>query len=285
MLPYYFRHYDAITDRYFIFDDASTDASLDILAKHPKVEIDRFYKQPESFVEGAHEFNNNIWKKSRNKADWVIICNIDEHLYHPDLLVYLKQCRDEGITVIPAEGYQMISDSFPDADGRLCDLVTRGMPYKKMSKLCIFNPDAIEEINYEHGRHHADPTGRVVYPQRKDLKLLHYKYPELDYLITRFAELSTGLRRIDLEKGWGSRYLLERKKIEQSFQDVWVASFEVPFADVGSEVKAMGKIEQLRYQALLKIAGKWRLLKGRYQTLRKLAEQWHLLKRMLMGKK
>lgn len=268
MLPYYFRHYDAIADRFFIFDDASTDASLDILAKHPKVEIDRFYKQPDSFVEGARVFNNNIWKRSRNKADWVIICNMDEHLYHPDLPGYLKQCRDEGITVIPAEGYQMISDSFPDADGRLCDLVTRGMPYKKMSKFCIFNPDAIEEINYKHGRHYADPIGRVVYPQRKDLKLLHYKYLGLDYLITRFAELSTGLRRIDLEKGWGSRYLSKQEEVEQSFRDVWAASFEVPLSAVGSKVKAMGKIERLRYQ-----------------TLRKLAEQWRLLKRAVMGKK
>lgn len=268
MLPYYFRNYDAIADRYFIFDDASTDASLDILAKHPKVEIHRFDKQPDSFVGSAHVFNNNIWKKSRNMADWVIICNMDEQLYHPDLLGYLKQCRDEGITVIPAEGYQMISDSFPDSDQRLCDLITRGMRYKKMNKFCIFNPDAIEEINYKHGRHYANPVGRVVYPQKRELKLLHYKYLGLDYLITRFAELSSGLRRIDLEKGWGSRYLSERKKIEESFRDVWTASFELPLSAVGSKVKAMGRIEHFCYQ-----------------TLRKLAEQWRLIKRAVVGKK
>jgi hypothetical protein len=108
----------------------------------------------------------------------------------------------------------------------------------------------------------------VVNPQRRDLKLLHYKYLGLDYLITRFAELSTGLRRIDLEKGWGARYLSERKAIEQSFQDVWAASSEVPLADVGSSVKAMGKIQHLGYQ-----------------TLRKLAERWRLFKRFMMGKK
>lgn len=268
LLPYYFRHYDAIADRYFIFDDASTDASLDILAKHPKVEIDRFYKQPESFVASAHVFNNNIWKRSRNKADWVIICNMDEQLYHPDLLNYLKQCRDAGVTVIPAAGYQMISDSFPNSDGRLCDLITVGMPYKKMSKFCIFNPNAIEEINYKHGRHYANPIGRVAYPQRRDLKLLHFKYLGLDYLITRFAELSTGLRRVDLEKGWGARYLSERKTIEKSFRDVRAASSEVPLFAVGSNVKAMGRIKHLRYQ-----------------TLRKLAERWRLFKRVLMGRK
>jgi Glycosyl transferase family 2 len=268
ILPYYFRHYDAIADRFFIFDDASTDASLDILAKHPKVEIDRFYKQPESFVASAHVFNNNIWKKSRNKADWVILCNMDEHLYHPDLLNYLKQCLDAGITAIPAEGFQMISDSFPDSDERLCDLIAFGMRYKKMNKLCIFNPDAIDEVNYKHGRHYANPIGRVVYPQKRDLKLLHYKYLGLDYLITRWAELSTGLRRIDLEKGWGSRYLSEREKIEQSFQDVWTSSIEIPVSPIRSKVKAMGRIEHLRYQAF-----------------RKLQERWRLIKRAVMGKK
>lgn len=285
ILPYYFRHYDAIADRYFIFDDASTDASLDILAKHPKVEIDRFYKQPESFVASAHVFNNNIWKKSRGKADWVIICNMDEHLHHPDLLNYLQQCKDAGITAIPAEGYQMISETFPDSDKRLCDLITFGMRYKKMNKLSIFNPNAIEEINYKHGRHYANPVGRVVFPQRGDLKLLHFKYLELDYLITRFAELSTGLRRIDLENRWGIRYLSERKKIEQSFQDVWNASSEIPISAIRSKVKAKGRIEHLCYQSLRKLAEHWRLLKRSHQSLRKLAEYWHLFKRTLMGKK
>src|SRR5690242_2946962 len=35
MLPYFFRHYDSFVDRYIIFDDGSTDRSLDILRRHP----------------------------------------------------------------------------------------------------------------------------------------------------------------------------------------------------------------------------------------------------------
>ena len=195
MLPYYFRNYNSIADRFFIFDDASTDASLEILAKHPKVEIDRFHKQTDSLV---------------------AICSMDEHLYHPDLLGYLKQCQKAGITAIsPAEGYQMVSDSFPDSDEPLCDQITRGMRFKKMDKFCIFNPDAIEETNFIPGRHKANPSGRVVFPKKRDLKLLHYKYLGLDYLVTRYAELRTGLSRVDLEKRWGRQYLLDQEKIEK----------------------------------------------------------------------
>ncbi len=258
MLSYYFQHYNSIADHFYIFDDASTDASLEILGKYPKVEIDRFHKQPDSLVASAAKFNDNIWKRSRNKADWVIICSMDEHLYHPDLLNYLKQCQEAGITAIPAEGYQMVSDSFPESDKRLCDLITCGMRYKKMDKLCIFNPDAIEETNFIPGRHKANPSGCVVFPKKQDLKLLHYKYLGLDYLITRYAELRTGLCRIDLEKRWGHQYLLDRKKIEKDFFSVCAASSEISFSAITPNVIAMGRFEYLFRKTIKNIKQNWR---------------------------
>lgn len=261
MLPYYLRHYDAIADRFFIFDDASTDASLDILAQHPNVEIDHFHKQSDSLVGSANVFNDSIWKQSRNKADWVILCSMDEHLYHPNLPGYLKQCQEAGVTAIPAEGYQMFADSFLDADGRLCDLITRGMRYKKMDKLCIFNPDAIEETNFVPGRHKANPTGRVVFPKKRDLKLLHYKYLGLDYLVKRYAELRTGLSQKDIEKKWGHQYLLDKERIEKEFLAVQVASSEIPLSAVSLQVKAMGGGEFQLRKMLRKYGELWRSLK------------------------
>lgn len=268
MLPYYFRHYNSIADRFFIFDDASTDASLEILAKQPKVEIDRFHKQTDSLVGSAAMFNDNIWKRSRKKADWVIICSMDEHLYHPDLLGYLKQCQKAGITAIPpAEGYQMVSDSFPDSDERLCDLITRGMRFKKMDKFCIFNPDAIEETNFIPGRHKANPSGRVVFPKKRDLKLLHYKYLGLDYLITRYAELRTGLSRVDLEKRWGHQYLLDREKIEKEFLAVREASSEISLSAVTPKVSPMGNFEYQLRETLRNFKERWRAsIKSRKQN-------------------
>jgi hypothetical protein len=261
MLPYYFQHYNSIADRFFIFDDASTDTSLEILAKHPKVEIDRFHKQTDSLVASAAMFNDNIWKRSRKKADWVIICSMDEHLYHPDLLGYLKQCQEAGITaILPAEGYQMVSDSFPDSDERLCDLITRGMRFKKMDKFCIFNPDAIEETHFIPGRHKANPSGRVVFPKKRDLKLLHYKYLGLDYLVPRYAELRTGLSCVDLEKRWGRQYLLDQEKIEKDFLAVRAASSEISLSTATPEVRPMGNFEYQFRKTLRNSKERWRAL-------------------------
>ena len=42
-----------------------------------------------------------------------------------------------------------------------------------MDKPQIFNPNAIQEINFTPGRHNAYPTGNVVKPQENEVLLLH----------------------------------------------------------------------------------------------------------------
>ena len=103
VLPFFFRHYDSLIQRYVIFDDGSTDGSLDLLRAHPRVEIRRFaWTHPDSFVLSELAHYDQCWKESRGQADWVIVTDVDEHLYHPRLAEYLQSCREQGVTVVPA---------------------------------------------------------------------------------------------------------------------------------------------------------------------------------------
>ncbi len=95
MLPYFFRHYDPIVDRYFIADNGSTDRSRELLAANRKVALGEFRIPGNSFVEAATDHYNHCWKQSRGSADWVIVVNIDEHVYHQDLRSYLQACTEE----------------------------------------------------------------------------------------------------------------------------------------------------------------------------------------------
>ena len=58
-----------------------------------------------------------------------------------------------GITIVPALGYQMVSEEFPRPDALLCETCSHGAPWDIYSKLTFFNPDAITETNYGVGRH------------------------------------------------------------------------------------------------------------------------------------
>ena len=200
MLPFFFQHYDTIVDRYFIFDNHSTDDSKTLLENHPRVTLGQFDVEGRSFVQAAQQFNNNCWKSSRGCADWVIVCNIDEHLYHTNLLQYLNRCRRRGISLIRPKGYEMVSSRFPIGSQPLHEQVRRGM---HMNKPQLFAPDSIDEINFAPGRHTATPQGHVQSPILKQVKLLHYKYLGLAYMSGRLSELRAGLREGDIEKNWG----------------------------------------------------------------------------------
>jgi hypothetical protein len=208
MLPHFFRHYDEFVDQYFISDHASTDKSLSILANHPKVQIGKFHVEGDSFVQAATDHYNHCWKVSRGAADWVIICNIDEHLYHPkNLKTYLNRCLEGKISLITPKGYQMYADSFPsDSERKLCESIGDGSRCQLFDKPQIFNPNDIDEIHFTPGRHGCIPTGKVVSPYFTSVKLLHFKYLGLEYLLSREKELLGGLRTLDIKKQWGVQY-------------------------------------------------------------------------------
>ena len=207
MLEYFFRYYDPVVDKYIFFDDGSTDATLEILSKHPKAEIRSLPRlEVDSYVLAAKEIHDNCWKESRGKADWVIITAIDEFLYTSNLRSYLSDCKAKKITAIPALGFQMISRTLPVAGENLIKTVTRGCPFAPINKLSIFDPDKIQETNYHVGRHVAEPIGEVKYPDKDILFNLHYKCLSFEDTFKRHNDLQNKLGTVDKQNQWGIHY-------------------------------------------------------------------------------
>ena len=162
---------------------------------------------------------NNAWKKSRGKADWVIVVDTDEFLYHPDLAGCLKSYRQKGITISTPVGYDMISDTFPKTEGMIYDEVKFGIQYNTFDKMCIFDPNAIFEINYALGCHKADPRGVLNFDINRELKLLHFNLMGLDYLLERFASRKARLSEYQIKHGFGVHFLLPKDEIINWFNE------------------------------------------------------------------
>lgn len=227
MLPYFFRHYDALVDRYFMFDDGSTDDTLSILRGHAEVELAPFVRShPNSFALSEQSFSNECWKRSRGIADWVIVTDVDEHLFHPEGRAYLARCAEQDVSIIPALGFQMVSATRPQGKETLSESRTYGAPWERMMKTSIFDPDQITEINFSPGRHRAAPTGCVRLPATDEMLLLHYKYMGFDETHERHKLLGTGLGSEDVEQGWGHKYAWSADQLKADWHEVWVKAVD-----------------------------------------------------------
>jgi hypothetical protein len=132
------------------------------------------------------------------------------------------------VTVIPALGFQMVSDSFPNAPSKsLFDFCSRGAPDRSYSKVSVFDPREIHETNFALGRHRASFEGRVLAPASDELLLFHFHYLGMARVAARHKLYLTRQRSNDIKYGWGAQYTWSdaelRKqwaKIEQSAIDI-----------------------------------------------------------------
>src|SRR5574343_401098 len=82
LIPYFIRHYQQFADIIF-YESDSTDGSPDI-AKRLGAKVLPLPTGNEVNELVFLQMKNNCWKDS--KADWVIIVDTDEFIYHPNIV-------------------------------------------------------------------------------------------------------------------------------------------------------------------------------------------------------
>ncbi len=160
-------HYQKFCSKITVFDNHSTDTTF-ARSIRKGAEAKTFGTPGVLNDQDYLTVKNNAWKGS--DADWVIVVDDDEILYHPNLIEELQFAKDSGATIIRPKGFGIFSNEMPVNEWT--ELMS-GVPDENYSKLCVFNPKAIQEIGYIYGCHQAKPVGRVRLVEK--LYLLHYR--------------------------------------------------------------------------------------------------------------
>jgi glycosyltransferase involved in cell wall biosynthesis len=189
-MKYFMRWYDTVADKIFVMDDNSDDGTRDIVASYPKATL---LPCPES---GFDEYKKtaslqNEYKKHSRDADWVITCDCDEFIYHPNLRDFLYEKKKVGYRAIKPRGVFFGSKEIPDTDGQLFD----AMPYKwynmHYDKPILFDPKL--DVKFGAGCHDATFSDGVM-PGRCRVWLYHCCYLSkqwiLDHLELRISRMT-----------------------------------------------------------------------------------------------
>ena len=203
ILPHFLSHY-AYAEKIFIYDNGSTDRSLEIMAKDPRVSVEHF--ETGNYIDdpAIEKIKNEAWKNSRGIADYVIACDMDEFLYHPNMMQALKHIKSLGVSILKPRGYNMVGDRVPRLDEDIKAVITGGFRGYKYDKCILFDPNKLDEINFSIGCHACEPVGEIKYYRDPGWLLLHYKYLSEEYIINRTRILGT--RRSDSDRIKHSAY-------------------------------------------------------------------------------
>ena len=217
-------------ERIVVYDNHSTDNSVELLRKDSRTEI-RYFDTKDQIRDDIYlKIKNNCWKEARGDADWVIIIDFDEILtYFPDMDLDLSHAGDN--TIIKPYGYNMISFDAPlYTSDHPWKWSQKGTYHEPAEKLCCFRPDEIIEINYAVGAHSANPTGNVRIYRSPEYKLLHYKAWNFDLYMKKAEYCRTRLSALNKKMGWGFQYL----NTEEQNRNMYMAGMTLakPITDI-----------------------------------------------------
>ncbi len=216
LMPHFLKHYTSFCESVFVYDNFSTDKTIDICSKYENVEVFNYGTNNQIRDDIYLKLKNEVWKKSKGKADFVIVCDVDEFVYHPSLISILQHAYSEQVSVIRCEGYNMFTKVLPLESNILFKDFQYGTREKNFDKALIFNPNLIDEINYDFGAHNCCPVGKVRY-NNFSIALLHYKFITLGYLINRYKLFESRLSSYNKKLKLGYHYSHSRFKITREF--------------------------------------------------------------------
>ena len=208
LMPYLLRHYTLFSD-VVILENNSTDRTVEIAEGFPRTKVLRLKTDDVKDNQWIVDIKNSIYKDS--KADYVIVVDADEFVYHEDILSILQIAKSNGADIVLTNWYEMCSPFLPSGQGQIYDEIKTG--HLGAGKVNIFSPKI--DINYEVGCHKSHPNTDKCF--HSSIKTLHYRNISLDWVLKRNERDRVRLSNRNIENGWSYQYNYPEVKVIDNF--------------------------------------------------------------------
>ena len=173
IIPFVIPYWRRIADHVVVFDNFSTDKSIELLSQHDWIEIRYFETEGQNDLY-QKQLKEQAYLEYKNKYDIIIISDMDEVFYFNDFKALEGQMIDGGYNILATPIYSLCEDFKPQpAEGKLLhqqchkfykQRMNHMQGFEDISKLSIFNTKITDRVDMSYGQHYVQtfPNMRIM---------------------------------------------------------------------------------------------------------------------------
>lgn len=220
-----------------VYDNGSTDGSIEYLQQYDWIEVRHFETKGQNDLV-QRDIKSNAWKESKGKADFVIVCDMDEMLYSKNINEVLQQMKDGGYNVLGNPWYALCYDERPEYDPNKL-LHQQGHKFYKqhinhhprwghLGKFMLFDPNLITDMGYSVGCHIANPQPYLKLFETDKVFALHInKGLSEDYFVQRRKKMANNLSVVNKRSGMCFEYWKAEEESRNEYRKYQEQSVDV----------------------------------------------------------
>ena len=218
ILPFAVDYWRKYASHVTVYDNGSTDGSIQYLqAQGDWITVGHMETGGEINDTILLNMKNDSWKQARGRADMIVVCDMDEMLLAPDIMHSLNTMRRVGGTICRPLWYDLVSDEPPVWSGQPLHQI-RPLAAKTFPKAILFDPNAIEEINYTPGAHDCKPTGNVRW-FAGDIYTLHANHNlSFEHKVSRYRLMAARLSEMNIRLQHGVHYAFSEDVLREGWE-------------------------------------------------------------------
>ena len=237
IIPFCIQYWYRMADKVIVYDNHSTDSSVELLSKYDWIEIRTFDSDGQNDVL-QKEVKERAYLEFKDECSILIISDMDEVFYFNDFKAVGSVLIDEGYNCMVTPIYSLCEDEKPIYDDskllhQIChkfykQKMNHMQGFEEYSKISIFNTKITDSVNMSVGQHYVNtvPSMRIMLTYNGFC--LHIdKGMSKEFFISKRQKMGANLSEVNKKNGMCIEYLKSIEELEKEYETKQKNSFNL----------------------------------------------------------
>lgn len=237
IIPFCIQYWSRIADKVIVYDNHSTDSSIELLSKYDWIEIRTFDSDGQNDVI-QKQVKEQAYLEFKDQCDILIITDMDEVFYFNDFKAISEAFVSGGYNILMTPIFSLCEDSKPPySEDKLLHQQCHKFYKQKMnhmqgfddySKLSIFNTKITEKVNMSVGQHYVQTSPQMKIMLSMDGFNLHIdKGLSKSFFIEKRQKMGANLSETNKRANMCIEYLKSVEELEKEYNEKQKNAFDL----------------------------------------------------------